>query len=64
LWQHPDFVDGIIYRSRLDENRFCVALYSDRIDGILFHQAKEELSSEHFNPILMEIIDTYGIGLI
>jgi hypothetical protein len=64
LWQHPDFVDGIMYRSRLDENRFCVALYSDRIDGVLFHQAKEELSSEHFTPILMEVINTYSIGLI
>jgi RES domain len=64
LWKHPDLVDGIMYRSRLDRSRFCVALYSDRVDRLLFHQAIEELSSGSFNPRLMEIIDTYGIGLI
>jgi RES domain len=64
LWQHPDFVDGIIYRSHLDENRLCVALYSDRVDGVLFHQAKEKLSSNHFIPTLIEIINGYGIGTI
>jgi RES domain len=63
FWEHPDRVDGIIYRSRWDENRFCVALYSDRVAGVLSIDSPEPLLGENFRPMLVSITRTYGFKL-
>lgn len=62
-WQHPQNVDGIIYPSCHDNERFCVALYSDRVDGILAIQSTSEILSNGFSDRLTEITMTYGYSL-
>jgi RES domain len=62
-WQHPQGFDGIIYPSCHDNERFCVALYSDRIDGILSIQSTSEILSDSFRDRLTEITRTYGYSL-
>jgi hypothetical protein len=62
-WQHPQRFDGIIYPSCHDNERFCLALYSDRVDGILSIQSTKEILSESFNDRLTEITRTYGYSL-
>ena len=34
LWRHPDAPDGILYRSRFDDELHCIALF-DRASGVL-----------------------------
>jgi hypothetical protein len=36
LWRHPDQPDGVLYRSRLDPDVKCVALYDRARSKILF----------------------------
>lgn len=62
-WQHPQKFDGIIYPSCHDNERFCVALYSDRVDGILAIQSTLEILSDGFSDRLTEITITYGYSL-
>ena len=63
FWQHPAKVDGIIYPSCHDNERFCVALFSDRINEALAVQSTEEILSDSFSDRLTEITDTYGYTL-
>lgn len=63
FWEHRDRVDGIIYCSRWDENRFCVALYSDRVAGVLSIDHSEPLLGEDFRHTLVDIARTYGFKL-
>lgn len=60
FWQHPAKVDGIIYPSCHDNERFCVALFSDRTNKVLTVQNTEEILSDNFSDRLTEISDTYG----
>jgi RES domain len=62
-WQHPENVDGIIYPSCHDNERFCVALYSDRVDEILAIQSTTELLNNSFSDRLTEITQAYGYTL-
>jgi RES domain len=62
-WQHSQRFDGIIYPSCHDNERFCVALYNDRIDGILSIQSTREILSDSFRDRLTEITRTYRYSL-
>jgi hypothetical protein len=63
LWKHPDQVDGIIYRSHYDKNRFCVALYADRMRETLRVESTEPLSGQVFQPMLKMIMKNYNLKL-
>jgi hypothetical protein len=63
LWKHPDRVDGIYYRSRLDPSQFCILLFEDRLtDNQLVE--KKIASSLIDYPELPEILNSYQYGLI
>jgi hypothetical protein len=61
IWSHPQRVDGIRYRSRHDDTRFCCAI---------FDRARENLSEQNLGTLLEDpqqlanILDGYGYGLI
>jgi hypothetical protein len=62
-WEHDDRADGIIYRSHLDPSRLCVALYSDRVEYVLFVEPIDKLIGDGFQDDLGQIIDNYKIGI-
>ncbi len=63
FWQYPENVDGIIYPSCHNNEQFCVALYSDRVDGILATESTVEILSDIFSDKLTEITEKYGYML-
>ena len=60
FWQHPIQADGIFYPSCHDNEKFCVALYSDRAKDVLSIQSTEELLSPSFSDRLTKISNTYS----
>ena len=60
FWNQFPQVDGILYPSCHDNERFCVALFSDRINETLTVQSTAEILSDSFKDRLTEITDTYG----
>ncbi len=62
-YPYPQRFDGIIYPSCHDNERFCVALYSDRVDGVFSIQSTIEILSDSFSDRLTEITRTYGYSL-
>jgi hypothetical protein len=63
VWRHPTSFDGIIYPSCHDNERFCLALYSDRVPDILSVQSTIEILHDQFSDRLTEITNTYGYRL-
>jgi hypothetical protein len=63
LWNHPDLIDGILYRARHDPSQECVALY-DRVGDIFKIQQTWGCDSRSFAVTLSQILDTYEFGLI
>jgi hypothetical protein len=63
LWHHPDVVDGIFYRSRLDPGRQCVAIF-DRAADAVTASALGSLADPPHEHLLASLLDMYGIGLL
>jgi len=62
LYNHPEKVDGILYRCRHDQERFSVALF-DRAKGVLAVTEHLAWSDAALKPLLGEILDHYNLGL-
>jgi hypothetical protein len=63
FWRHPDQPDGLLYRSRLDPARQCVAIF-DRAQAIFAASSLGILADSLHRPLLASLLDTYGIGLL
>ncbi len=63
LWRHPDQPDGLMYRSRLDPARQCIALF-DRVQDALIASSRGTLADPLHRPLLASLLDMYGIGLV
>ena len=60
IFEHPENVDGILYRAKQDPNRFSIALF-ERAE----HKVTADTSAEwHGHGQLVEILDHYELGLI
>ncbi|MGL5034124.1 MAG: RES family NAD+ phosphorylase [Microcystaceae cyanobacterium] len=62
IWEHPQAVDGIRYRSRHDDNVYSIGLF-DRVKSHLKEENLGNLFDEH-SSLLGEILDHYGYSLI
>lgn len=62
LWQHPQMPDGLYWRSRFDDNRYCVALF-DRAKASLDPVILGAWDSADRVSLLAAILDAYGFGL-
>jgi hypothetical protein len=62
VWEHPMQVDGIRYRSRHDDERFCCGLF-DRIASDLQEDNLGNLV-DHHPKLLSEILTEYDYGLL
>jgi hypothetical protein len=61
FWNHPEAPDGIEYRSRWDNDRFCFALFDRAADALDTPDHSLDLGEPRiFNPILR----LYDIGVI
>jgi hypothetical protein len=60
IYEHPDKVDGILYRARHDPDRFGIALY-ERAKHRVYGMACQSWSEK---ADLAEILDHYDLGLI
>jgi hypothetical protein len=63
LWAHPVRPDGLVWRSRFDPSRTCVAIY-DRAAEFLTAVPWESLLDAQNGNILAAILDTYGFGYL
>jgi len=64
LWSHPDEPDGLLYRSRHDPSRLCVALYNRAADAVAKVRSLGSLVEPANDILLVEILDAYGIGYL
>lgn len=62
LWSHPRQPDGLYYRSRLDPERSCLALFEDRAGAAV--SATHQGSLLQHPHLLSEILDHYQFALI
>ncbi len=62
-WQHPIQADGIYYRPRHDQSRYCAAIFN-RTSDIWSIQDTQHCASRAFKATLADILDTYKFGLI
>jgi len=60
---HPEQPDGLLYRSRHDPERFCVAIF-DRAAGVLTTTDLGSLADPANAALLADILNAYGLGLI
>jgi hypothetical protein len=63
LYNHPDNIDGLYYRSRFDPSRFCVALYDSRVSVEDLQEKRlteENLLDPSFESQLHQIFNEYG----
>jgi len=63
LHEHPDRPDGLIWRSRFDPDRVCVAVY-ERARASVRTVPIGSLADPGFAPDLATILDRYSIALI
>ena len=63
LHQHPDQPDGLMWRSRFDLSRFCLAVY-ERARISLRTLPVGSLADPSYASHLVSILDEYGFGLI
>jgi hypothetical protein len=61
--EHPDQPDGILYRSRHDPSRFCIAIF-DRAASALSARSIGSLADPHNTDLLADLLGTYEYGLI
>jgi hypothetical protein len=60
LWAHPALPEGVLYRSRFDDDFLCVAIY-DRARSALTTARTMPLSA---HPDLAAVLDRYRIALV
>ena len=63
LHEHPDRPDGLIWRSRFDPARVCLAVY-ERARASIRTVPVGSLADRAFAPDLAAILDRYSIALI
>lgn len=63
LWRHPDQPDGLVYRSRLDPARQCVAAF-DRAQHVFTASSLGTLAEPRHRLLLASLLDAYRIGLV
>jgi len=62
IWEHPQAVDGIRYRSRHDDSVYSIGLF-DRVESHLQEENSGNLFDDH--PLLLgKILDHYNYDLI
>jgi hypothetical protein len=60
LWDHPDGIDGIEYRSRWDDSLLCVVLFDRASDALASPSPSLRLDSP---ALLRPVLRHYGIGV-
>lgn len=63
LWSHPERPDGILYRSRHDPSRLCVAIF-DRAEASISSVRLGSLIEARHADLLQELLDAYGFGIV
>ncbi|GAC1398353.1 MAG: hypothetical protein NVSMB65_16860 [Chloroflexota bacterium] len=63
LWQHPAAPDGLLYPARHDLARTSVALF-DRTEPLLTAHPTGPLTTSTNAPLLADILEAYGFGLV
>jgi hypothetical protein len=63
LWSHPQQPDGLYWRSRFDDDRYCIALF-DRAQDALTVTDLGTLDRPQHRSLLADILDAYGFGLM
>ena len=63
LHEHPDWVDGIRYRARHDDDGFAMALFN-RVDGLVADMQTAPLTHPTNRLYLAECLNRYQIGLL
>ncbi len=63
IWDHPQQVDGIIYRSRLDNDRICCGLFR-HVKDLLEEENLDTLLNLKHRQQLDEILDRYQYALM
>jgi hypothetical protein len=62
IYDHPQWVDGVRYRSRHDDERYCYGIFDRCVEDIYEQNMGNLLTS---NPrLLAEILDYYDYGLL
>jgi hypothetical protein len=62
LWQHPQGIDGIFYRSRLDPDQLCILLFEDRFKEGDITERKLSSSLLEYQELL-SVLEYYQYGL-
>lgn len=63
LHDHPDSPDGILYRSRHDPSRVCLALFDRASEWVVAERLGSLVGPRH-SRLLAEILDMYDFGLL
>lgn len=63
LWAHPEQPDGVLYRSRHDPARLCLARFERASSLIQVSSLGNLLAPEH-TELLADILDTYALGYV
>lgn len=63
LWQRPEGVDGLYWRSRFDDSRFNVALF-DRAEDALAPSVAGTWDAPPQRSLLASILDSYDFALV
>jgi hypothetical protein len=63
LWSHPAKPEGIYYRARHDQSRFCVVIF-DRAKKLVILSSTTRLLDPAFRPRLGAMLDQYRFSLV
>ncbi len=63
LWAHPDEPDGILYRSRHDPSRTCLAIFDRATDALAASNVGSLVERANL-ALLAAILDAYDIGYL
>ena len=64
LWRHPDQPDGLLWRSRFDPSRTCVAIYQRAGPPAVTARPLGGLMDPKHARLLTDLLNTYQFGLI
>jgi hypothetical protein len=63
FWSHPAEPDGLLWRSRFDPERFCVAVFNRAANDLMVSSAGHLARAQH-RALLGSILDTYQFGYV
>lgn len=63
FWNHPDRPDGVLYRSRHDQEMLCCGVFDRRQDARPGHSLGSLIAPSNAR-LLGEILDRYGVALL